>query len=332
MSTSTPQLTDDQLDRAAGVLLGQAAGDALGVPYEFVPEHRLPRLGDATDGRAEMLGGGLGDYAPGEYSDDTQMAVIIAEVSSRGLDLTSAEALDQIADGFIAWAADRPADIGIQTAKVLRGTSPGPGSADSIRRACAALAAAGERTGGNGALMRTGIVGLTHLHDRQATARAARAVAELTHADPDAGDSCVLWSEAVRVAVLDGRFAVDSGLDLLPAERRQLWADRLEAAARGERDRAASNGWTVAALQDAWTAIASTPGSQLEPALHAAVRTGNDTDTVAAIAGALLGARWGASAVPAAWRDLVHGIGGRRAADLERLARDTTTSGIGVQD
>ncbi|TXR55490.1 ADP-ribosylglycohydrolase family protein [Quadrisphaera setariae] len=331
MSTSTPQLTDDQLDRAAGVLLGQAVGDALGVPYEFVPDDRLPRLGDDTDGRAEMLGGGLGDYAPGEYSDDTQMAVIIAEVSSRGLDLTSAEALDQIADGFIAWAADGPADIGIQTAKVLRGTSPGPGSADSIRRASAALAAAGERTGGNGALMRTGIVGLTRLHDRQATARAARAVAELTHADPDAGDSCVLWSEAVRVAVLYGRFAVDSGLDLLPAERRQLWADRLEAAARGERDRAASNGWTVAALQDAWTAIASTPGSQLEPALHAAVRTGNDTDTVAAIAGALLGARWGASAVPAAWRDLVHGIGGRRAADLQRLARDTATSGTGEQ-
>ncbi|MEH3078152.1 MAG: ADP-ribosylglycohydrolase family protein [Quadrisphaera sp.] len=193
----------------------------------------MPRLGDATDGRAEMLGGGLGDYAPGEYSDDTQMAVIIAEVSSRGLDLTSAEALDQIADGFIAWAADGPADIGIQTAKVLRGTSPGPGSADSIRRACAALAVAGERTGGNGALMRTGIVGLTRLLDRQATARAARAVAELTHADPDAGDSCVLWSEAVRVAVLDGRFAVDSGLDLLPVERRHLWADRLEAAARG---------------------------------------------------------------------------------------------------
>ncbi|PWJ46852.1 ADP-ribosylglycohydrolase [Quadrisphaera granulorum] len=135
MTEDLRQLTAEQLDRAAGVLLGQAVGDALGVPYEFVPEHRLPHLGDATDGRAEMLGGGLGDYAPGEYSDDTQMAVIIAEVSSRGLDLTSAEALDEIADGFIAWAADGPADIGIQTATVLRGSAPGPGSAERIRSA-----------------------------------------------------------------------------------------------------------------------------------------------------------------------------------------------------
>ncbi|MBC3760828.1 ADP-ribosylglycohydrolase family protein [Quadrisphaera sp. RL12-1S] len=316
-----------QLDRAQGVLLGQAVGDALGVPYEFVPQERLPHLGDATGGRAEMLGGGLGDYAPGEYSDDTQMAVIIAEVSSRGLDLTSAEALDEIADGFIAWAADGPADIGIQTAKVLGATSPGPGSAGRLRGSCAALAAAGERTGGNGALMRTGVVGLTRLHDREATARAARAVAELTHADPDAGDSCVLWSEAVRIAVLDGRLDVESGLDLLPPDRRQLWGRRLASAARGERDPAASNGWTVAALQDAWTAITSTPQHHLEPALHAAVRTGNDTDTVAAIAGALLGARWGAGLVPPDWRRLVHGIGGRRAADLKRLARDTAASG-----
>lgn len=53
----------------------------------------------------------------------------------------------------------------------------------------------------------------------------------------------------------------------------------------------------------------------------------NDTDTVAVIAGALLGARWGASLVPPDWRHLVHGIGARRAADLERLARGTAASG-----
>jgi len=49
-----------------------------------------------------MHGGGLGAYTPGEYSDDTQMAVVIAEVASRRLDLTSAERWDQIADRFIA--------------------------------------------------------------------------------------------------------------------------------------------------------------------------------------------------------------------------------------
>ena len=56
-------------------------------------------------------------------------------------------------------------------------------------------------------------------------------------------------------------------------------------------------------------------------ALQAAVRIGGDTDTVAAIAGGLLGARWGASAIPTAWRDSIFGWPGYRAEDLEQLGR-----------
>ncbi|MBA2773439.1 MAG: ADP-ribosylglycohydrolase family protein, partial [Nocardioidaceae bacterium] len=61
---STIKLSTPQAHRAAGVLLGQACGDALGVPYEF----GTPPVGDE---RAVMRGGGLGPYAPGEWSDDT---------------------------------------------------------------------------------------------------------------------------------------------------------------------------------------------------------------------------------------------------------------------
>ena len=67
-------LTSTQKDRAGGVLLGQAIGDALGVPYEFASP--IPF------GTAEMIGGGLGPYAPGEWSDDTQMAVCIARATA----------------------------------------------------------------------------------------------------------------------------------------------------------------------------------------------------------------------------------------------------------
>ena len=73
--TAAVSLSAIQCDRAAGVLLGEACGDALGVPYEFQPPI-------AVSERPEMRGGGLGPYAPGEYSDDTQMAVCIAEVSA----------------------------------------------------------------------------------------------------------------------------------------------------------------------------------------------------------------------------------------------------------
>ena len=80
-----------------------------------------------------------------------------------------------------------------------------------------------------------------------------------------------------------------------------------------------NNGWVVEALQGAWSAITTTPIPQDDPAtgvfradhlrlaLDAAVRGGDDTDTVAAIAGGLLGAVYGASAVPAEWRRVLHG-------------------------
>ncbi|HHU10898.1 MAG TPA: ADP-ribosylglycohydrolase family protein, partial [Intrasporangiaceae bacterium] len=104
------QFTAEQMDRAVGVLIGQACGDALGVPYEFGAP--------PSDGRPVMKGGGLGNYAPGEWSDDTQMALCIAEVAATGADLTDTSALDDIAVKFEQWYATGPADIGIQTQRV----------------------------------------------------------------------------------------------------------------------------------------------------------------------------------------------------------------------
>jgi ADP-ribosylglycohydrolase len=311
-------LTAAQADRAAGVLLGQACGDALGVPYEF---GRPPGPGDL----AEMRGGGLGGFAPGEWSDDTAMAVAVAE----GLGTAPGEqGLDEVAARFLAWYAGGPADVGIQTSVVLAETSRRLGDrreppAKVMTDAAAAYVRAHERAAGNGALMRTSPVALFHLQDRDGCAVTARAVAELTHADPLCGDSSVLWSEAIRVAVLVGRLDVESGLDLLPEERRDAWAGWLAEAVAGPPARFTGNGFTVTALQAAYAAIAHTPVPDgpapclhLQDALHAAVRIGHDTDTVAAIAGGLLGARWGASAVPWRWRRTVHGWPGRTGRDL----------------
>jgi ADP-ribosyl-[dinitrogen reductase] hydrolase len=74
----------------------------------------------------------------------------------------------------------------------------------------------------------------------------------------------------------------------------------------------------VSALQAAWSAVSQT--NELEIGLQAAVHAGGDTDTVAAIAGALLGATYGGSTVPARWRRQLHGWPGLRARDLVRLA------------
>lgn len=318
------KMTTQQTDRAAGVLLGQACGDALGVPYEFaIPPRDEP----------QMKGGGLGPYAPGEWSDDTQMAICIAQVSARGNDLTAQPALDLVAAGFEDWATVGASDIGNQTRAVL-GTARTLAGSPSERLSAASerYAASHPLSAGNGALMRTGVVGLTRLDSRAHTAANAKAVAELTHADPLAIDSCVLWSEAIRLAVTEGQLDLVQGLDLLPTERRAQWCDWITEATGAIPRLFSPNGFTVRALQAAWAAISSTDhhdGSpvHLQRALTAAVQAGDDTDTVAAIAGALLGARYGASAVPFRWRRQVHGWPGLRARDLIGLCIATARRG-----
>ena len=104
-------LDSKQTDRAVGALVGQAAGDALGVPYEF---GSIPLVGEP-----QMLGGGLGGIAPGQWSDDTEMAICIAEVAATGADLRTSEAQELIAQGFLRWYDDDPPDVGVQTRTVL---------------------------------------------------------------------------------------------------------------------------------------------------------------------------------------------------------------------
>ena len=323
------RLTTVQSDRAAGVLLGQAVGDALGVPYEFGTAALDPATGPRMDG------GGLGGYAPGEWSDDTQMATAIAEVSATGADLTSDKGLGAVAAAFERWLDDGPADIGMQTSAVLRAArraDPALPRHEVLRAASRDLHERTGRTAGNGALMRTAVVGLTRLQDRDATAAAARAVAELTHADPLAGDSCVLWSEAVRRAVVDGVLDVRGGLDLVPEDRRATWVACLDEAETLPPAHFTGNGFTVTALQAAWSSIWHTLPAEPSPdhvgdALRTAIAVGHDTDTVAAIAGGLLGARYGASGLPFTWTWQLHGWPGLRAPDLVRLAILTARGG-----
>src|SRR5256714_5632636 len=111
---------DVRLDRAAGALIGAACGDALGVPYEF-----QPRLAD--DQTPVMRGGGLGPYAPGAYSDDTQMQAVIARVAASGLALDGEPAQRAIAEGFIGWLAGGASDVGAQTRQVLSTARAGGG-------------------------------------------------------------------------------------------------------------------------------------------------------------------------------------------------------------
>jgi ADP-ribosylglycohydrolase len=312
-------------DRAAGVLLGAACGDALGVPYEFAR-----RLSD--DEVPEMVGGGLGPYAPGEYSDDTQMAVCVAETLRDHDAPLSDRALRQTAEAFLTWRRDGASDIGNQTLRVLgdaehaRGTE---GVAEAMASAAERLFVSGLPSAGNGSLMRTAPLALAYLDDPAGLAVAADRYSRLTHGDPLASEACVLWCEGVRRAVVRGDLSgVRAGVELLPVGRQASWAAWLDEAEERPPHAFGDNGFVVRTLQAAWSAVtngddgpAGPEGSgRLRASLWSAVRAGDDTDTVAAIAGALLGARYGASAIPEEYVSAVHGWPGYRAPDLVGLA------------
>lgn len=300
-------------DRAAGVVLASAAGDALGAGYEFGPP-----LTDDTP--VDMIGGGAFAWAAGEWTDDTQMASAILLPVAAG----DGDPLAAIESGFRTWFASEPADVGNQTRRVL--STPGP-----LTAAAAAFTESNPDAAGNGSLMRTGPVALAHPGDPAAIAALARDVSALTHANPDCLDACAVWSVAIDHAIhhappsdraYDWLAGLRIGIDNLPVERRERWTTLVDEAFSSSPRAFEKNGWVVHAFQAALASIASTrpelggdPATHLERALEAAVRCGGDTDTVAAIAGSLIGARWGAQAVPSRWLGLIHG----RAPDGSRL-------------
>jgi ADP-ribosyl-[dinitrogen reductase] hydrolase len=300
-------LVSTKTDRIEGALVGLAVGDALGAGYEFGPP---------VTGEISMIGGGPFGFAPGEWTDDTQMAICIAQASSPG----SIDLLD-VGERFIAWAAEA-SDIGVQTRRVL---------SNATRAADLPIAAARyhhkhpNNSAGNGSLMRTGPVALPYLGGAIAQlVEAARKVSDLTHADPQCADACILWSTAIARAIDTGTLPdVRDGIDLLPVDRQDRWAEIIDVAEERPPETFTPNGYVAAAFQAAWSSIKDVPlgDDHYRDGVKRVIRIGHDTDTTAAIAGALLGATYGANAIPTEWLDAAHGWPGLKTEDLRGLAR-----------
>jgi ADP-ribosyl-[dinitrogen reductase] hydrolase len=121
-------LTPAQLDRAVGVLLGTAAGDALGAAYEFGPP-RSPEL------EVAMVGGGSFGWEPGEWTDDSAMAIAVAEAAATGADLRQSEALDSIVQRWYEWSLNAK-DVGVQRVCSQASGSARHFHADGTARIC----------------------------------------------------------------------------------------------------------------------------------------------------------------------------------------------------
>jgi ADP-ribosylglycohydrolase len=286
-------LSHDELNRAIGVVLGGAVGDALGAGYEFGP---------AVDAASvTMRPGTLTGEPAGHWTDDTAMAIAILETSATLGTLDTDEATTKVGERFVEWYSSSPSDIGVHTRSVLARAARGQEITDAANE----VQALQPTSAGNGSLMRTGPVALAHLGEREALVSAARAMSSLTHPSELAGDACVLWTLAIDDAIRTGELVGPRlGLDALPAERREQWSSLLDEAETLPTKSFTPNGYVVTALLAAWSAIFATreDAAPFEAALRLAVSIGDDTDTVAAIAGSLVGACYGGTAIPRAWR------------------------------
>ncbi|MGY1662299.1 ADP-ribosylglycohydrolase family protein [Geodermatophilus sp. SYSU D00705] len=303
--------------RVAGALVGSAVGDALGAPFEFGPSGQFtaqfpqPARGTHT----EMRGGGSLGWEPGEFTDDTQMALLVATslVERGGLDEAD------LFDRFRAWLGGNPPDVGNQTRAVL-------GSGRPWDVAAAEHFARSGHAAGNGSLMRTTPAAIRFAREgREATMDAARRISAVTHGDPSAGEGCAIFHELVRVA-LDGDDPlafIPFALMAVPDEHRDRWATVL-APDWTPADATESNGAVWPTLGQAVWALRH--GRDFAEVMRLVIDLGGDTDTVAAVAGGLAGAVFGMGGIPVRWASVVHGrVPGHgeevwRLADLQQLA------------
>lgn len=275
-------------DRFRGCLLGLAAGDALGTTLEF----RSPGTFAPID---DMVGGGPFRLQPGQWTDDTSMALCLAaSLVERG----EFDARDQM-ERYLRWYRDgyfsstgRCFDIGNTTAAAL----------ESFERTGDPLSGpTGPYSAGNGSLMRLAPVAMFFAGDPgRAVARAADS-SRTTHGAEEAVDACRCFAMllvralggAPKERILSGGGA---GMALSPAVA-EIAAGSFE---RREPPEVAGTGYAVRSLEAAlWAFHRST---DFRSGALLAVNLGDDADTTGAIYGQIAGAHYGVRSIPASWR------------------------------
>ncbi|MFW5643837.1 MAG: inositol monophosphatase family protein, partial [Alkalispirochaeta sp.] len=289
------------LDRVLGTFLGAVAGDSLGSLVEFLPPEEIAGRYPATGGPTELADGGTWGTIAGQPTDDTEMALLLARsIVARGY-----LSLDDVTAAYRWWLDSGPFDVGNTVSGALRGR-PNPGSQANgalMRVAPLGIYAAGRRWGSTDG---TGTDASGDL--RREIADPVRAEAALTHVHPVCAAVNVLYVDAIATAILDGVQPAElfetvlghAGADGVPPEVRD-WTEAAASAPPEEYLR--QQGWVRIAWQNALYQL-RTAADPFEGIVDT-VRRGGDTDTNAAIAGALLGAVYGASAFPPRWRGIV---------------------------
>ena len=275
------------LSRAQGVLLGQLAGDALGSAVEFKSAATIARL--HPDGVRQLTDGGTWNLIAGQPTDDSEMALALARsiVKERGFIAKA------VAAAYVSWKTSGPFDIGTTTSTGIAALAAGR-KAQSDSEA-------------NGALMRVSPIGILAAGNPARAAHLARQDALLTHPSPMCQAASAAYAAAIAAGVAGGgaeamwQAAHDHcGDDTAAVTLRDVLA---RARYTLPTDFQHQMGWVVTAFFNAFHWLMR--GASLEAAVIWTVNAGGDTDTNAAICGALLGALQGRDVVPLRWRNAI---------------------------
>lgn len=290
-------ISEGELDRATGCLLGQVIGDSLGSLVEFKDPDEIARL--HPDGVREMRDGGVWDTLAGQPTDDSELALALA----RTLVGSVAYDADAVADAYGRWYTSRPFDIGPTTRAGVRAAAQA-----HTNKAAAARNAALTTSRTNGSLMRVAPIGVW-ARDPGLAADAARQDSALTHPHPVCMAACESYAAGIAAGVLgaDRSGMLDVAARTAASLRCRDVEAALEAARAGMRPHSYTRdmGRVTIAFQNAFYHLAHT--TSFEAALVETIGHGGDTDTNAAITGALLGAAEGHRAIPPRWTTVILG-------------------------
>lgn len=280
-------------NRYRGALLGLAVGDALGMPLEFMPPGTFTPI-------TGLIGGGRFNLSPGQWTDDTSMALCLAESLIHCTEFSPADQMDRYArwykEGYLS-STGTCFDIGntVRTAldSYIRTGQPVAGSKNS-------------RTAGNGSIMRLAPVPLRYAANPRLAISLAADSSRTTHAAAETVDGC-RYLAALIIGALLGQNKVtlltNHYSPLLEGWSRPLSTKIADIAAGSYKSKnppaIRGTGYVVDSLEAAlWAFYHSNNFAQ---GALLAVNLGGDADTTGAVYGQLAGAYYGANDIPAVW-------------------------------
>ena len=277
---NSSNVQSEWISRAQGCLIGQLAGDALGSLVEFQSAEEIRQ--QYPDGLRDMTDGGTWGTIAGQPTDDSELALMLARtLVERGVFDREA-----IREAYLFWYASDPFDCGYTTSSGLMGHHR-------------------PESQSNGAMMRVSPLGIFGAnHDLEQVADWARQDAAITHIHQVCQDTSALFAMAIAHTIRTGCEASALYEQLISwAEEittRESIIETIKAAKDVPPDDYRTNqGWVLIALQNALYQLLHAPSA--EEGIIDTVMQGGDTDTNAAICGALLGAVNGLSAIPERW-------------------------------